>query len=345
MKILAYRFSSFGDVALVVPVIRSVIDSNNQVEITFVSRKIFEPLFHDIPRFNFYGIDLDNYGGVLGLRKLYRELAAFDEWDYVLDLHSVMRSWVLTSFFRFANVPVYSIDKGRREKKQLTRKTNKKFVPLKHSTERTMDVFRVAGIKAVLETNHAIHADSSHQIKRSLEDFVTGHKLKKESKWIALAPFSKHIQKEWSMEKVTQLVQEIVKKGYTVFLFGAGEIETMKLKRIADQYDNVINLAGNLELEVEILLLEDIDVMISMDSFNLHLAGLAGVRVVSIWGATHPFAGFGPLNDNDQYIVQRDDLTCRPCSVFGNKPCFRGDLACLDMGVGLVINALDKALR
>ena len=68
-----------------------------------------------------------------------------------------------------------------------------------------------------------------------------------------------------------------------------------------------------------------------MDSGNMHLAALSGVPVLSIWGATHPDAGFGPWGQGEEAILQipTDELTCRPCSVFGNKPCWRGDLACL----------------
>jgi ADP-heptose:LPS heptosyltransferase len=67
-----------------------------------------------------------------------------------------------------------------------------------------------------------------------------------------------------------------------------------------------------------------------MDSANMHLASLFGVPVVSVWGATHLFAGFMGYGQSADNAVQIDALTCRPCSVFGNKPCFRGDHACME---------------
>jgi ADP-heptose:LPS heptosyltransferase len=75
-----------------------------------------------------------------------------------------------------------------------------------------------------------------------------------------------------------------------------------------------------------------LDGVVAMDSFNMHLAALCNTKVVSIWGGTHHFAGFGPLNDNEKYIVEvsHEELTCRPCSVFGGAPCYRGDWACLN---------------
>ena len=104
-------------------------------------------------------------------------------------------------------------------------------------------------------------------------------------------------------------------------------------------------MADQLSLNEELALLEQVQVMVSMDSFNMHLASLVGIKVVSIWGATHPFAGFGPGKSNEPYMVQRSDLACRPCSVFGNKPCFRGDLACLDISVNEVHAMIKKALK
>jgi ADP-heptose:LPS heptosyltransferase len=68
--------------------------------------------------------------------------------------------------------------------------------------------------------------------------------------------------------------------------------------------------------------------MISMDSSNMHLASLTATPVVSIWGATHPYAGFMGWGQSEENAVQIP-LECRPCSIFGKKPCMRGDYACM----------------
>ena len=72
-----------------------------------------------------------------------------------------------------------------------------------------------------------------------------------------------------------------------------------------------------------------LELMVSMDSANMHLASLVNTPVVSIWGATHPYTGFMGWNQKLENAVQVD-LPCRPCSIFGNKPCLRGDYACLN---------------
>jgi len=53
------------------------------------------------------------------------------------------------------------------------------------------------------------------------------------------------------------------------------------------------------------------------------------VPVVSVWGATHPYAGFLGWRQSPDRCISID-LPCRPCSVFGNKPCLRGDMACMN---------------
>ena len=82
-------------------------------------------------------------------------------------------------------------------------------------------------------------------------------------------------------------------------------------------------------LKEELSLIYQLDVMISMDSANMHLASLVNTPVVSIWGATHPYAGFMGWNQRIDNAVQID-LPCRPCSIYGKKPCYRNDFACMN---------------
>ena len=82
-------------------------------------------------------------------------------------------------------------------------------------------------------------------------------------------------------------------------------------------------------MERELILMSHLDVMVSMDSANMHLASLVNTPVVSIWGATHPYCGFMGYGQKAENALQIENLECRPCSVFGNKPCLHGDYRCL----------------
>lgn len=343
MQLLAYRFSALGDVALTVPALRGVLQENPEIEITLVSTASLAPLFFGIERLNFYGVDLKNYVGITGLYRLFREISSLQEWTAVIDLHSVLRTWTLNNYFRIAGTPVFSIDKGRKEKAALVAKKNKVLKPLKHSAERYLDVFREAGFDCSLADGPVITAKP--EATELLSNFLKSNGIEKTGRWIGLAPFSIHRQKTWPYAMVTALIEDLGREpGLKIFLLG-GPAEQQELHALSSTFEHCHNMAGMFTLEEEIALMYELDAMIAMDSFNMHLAALCDRKVVSIWGGTHQYAGFGPLNQNVKNIVEvpAEDLSCRPCSVFGNKPCYRKDLACLErISPQMVIDKLSQ---
>ena len=81
-----------------------------------------------------------------------------------------------------------------------------------------------------------------------------------------------------------------------ILLFGGGKKEIAILNSLVNNNKNVINLAGQLKFQQELQLISNLDVMLSMDSGNAHIAAMLGVKVITLWGATHPFTGFSPFN-------------------------------------------------
>lgn len=317
--ILAYRFSAFGDVAMLVPVFREFLAQNPDVKITFVSRKNFEALFKDISNLSFYGVDLNDYKGVFGLWRLFKQIKEIKP-DGVADLHFVLRSRILSTFFRLNGVRTVHLHKGKTKKKHLTNVFNVEKQQLKSTTERYADVFRTLGFKL------------------NLSNKLPENNIPKSG--IGFAPFAQHKGKMLPLEKSFELVRRMAAND-KVYLFGGGKKEVEILSDWENKIPNVENLAGKLTLEEELNRISQLKVMISMDSANMHLASLVGTQVVSVWGATHRFAGFLGYGQNVEDIAEVKDLTCRPCSVFGNKPCYRGDYACLnELTVEQILNKL-----
>ena len=62
----------------------------------------------------------------------------------------------------------------------------------------------------------------------------------------------------------------------------------------------------------------------------MHMASLTGTTAVSVWGATSPLAGFLGWNQKKENCIELP-LACRPCSIFGNKPCIYGDYRCMNI--------------
>ena len=318
-----------GDVALTVPVLWAFAQQYPKARITLITREHFAPLFR--------GLDIDfvfpdlygKHKGVVGLYRLFRELKSKNSWDVVVDLHDVLRTKILRFFFRLNNIPISVIDKGRKEKKALTARQNKVLKPLKHTTVRYANVFEQAGFPIDLTNKSAFKSAFSLS-----EELAQAYGEKNQQKWIGIAPFAKHEPKMYPLEKMTEVIDVLIQDGHKIFLLGGGKKEKNLAHEICKTRPKLVNTIGKHTLEDELGLLSRLDVVLTMDSANMHMASLTGTQVVSIWGATHPFAGFSAFGQNDTHAVQisADELPCRPCSVFGNKPCHRGDHACM-MGI------------
>ncbi len=322
--ILAIRFSAMGDVAMTVPVIKNVLQQNPALQITVVSNSFLKPLFQNIDRCHFYGASLkEQHKGVAGMYRLYKELKATSKFDAIADLHSVLRSSILKLFFRYSNVPTATINKGRAEKKALTRKDHKVFNPLIPMYERYADVFQKLGINIIL--NNQAPFPKNQIIPEEIKNIFSSYK-----KIIGIAPFAQYEEKMYPLKETKVVVQQLAAENNLVLLFGGAKNEAAILQQWCAEIPNVHNMAGKFSFAQELAIISNLTTMVSMDSANMHLASLFGVPVVSIWGATHPFAGFNGWAQQQKNIVQAQ-LYCRPCSVFGNKPCYRGDHACMQM--------------
>lgn len=291
------------------PVFREFLEQNPDVEIIMVSRSNFEDLFADIPNVIFKGINLDDYKGFFGLRRLSNELVKEFNPDLIANLHDVIRTKILDKIYRRKGLKVFKIDKGKEEKERLTDIWNLDKVQLKKTVERYADVFREMGFKVEL----------SHQLRPK-----SGEKS-----GIGFAPFAQHTGKMYPLEKSYELARGLAKK-YPVYFFGGGKKETETLEKWESEIPNTKSLSGKLSLSEELQKISELELMISMDSANMHLASLVGTRCISIWGSTHPYAGFLGFGQSEEDVIQVKDLTCRPCSVFGDKECYRGDWACLE---------------
>ena len=322
--ILAIRFSSLGDIAMTVPVLNSFAKRYPEHQITLLSRTYAAPLFeHTLPNVHFMGVELKEYDGMTGLYKLYDELQS-QKFDAVADLHDVLRSIVLRAFFKRAGVAVAYINKNRHERQQLIRTRHRELEQLISQEE------RYAIVLAELGFPFSIEYDSIFLPKvKDLEavSAVTGQK--ENFHWIGIAPFAAHKGKIYPLSQMEKVIHSLSqKKNVKVFLFGAGKKESQWCEKWSKTYPNTTSLIGRFSLSEEMALISHLDVMLTMDSANMHLASLMQTPVVSIWGATHPFAGFAGHQTAGSRMLQKD-LPCRPCSIFGKKKCSKGTYECL----------------
>ena len=243
-------------------------------------------------------------------------------------------------------VPSVTIDKGRTEKKELTRQENKIRRQLPHSVERYAQLLEKAGF-ALQPSPHFRFAPVA-SAQDELATFLDHCQPASNVPWLGIAPFAQHPQKMWPFDRFAPLLDRLLTdRKRQNFLFGGGPAEIAQLETLQQRFPKVVVVAGRLSLAAELLLISQLSGMVCMDSGNMHLAALSGVPVLSIWGSTHPDAGFGPWGQGNEAIIQVpvEELTCRPCSVFGNIPCLRGDLACLNwISVDTVASRVEQML-
>jgi len=305
-----------GDVAMTVPVIRAFVEQNSNVKITVVSRPFFKPFFNGIPNVNFFSVDVKGrHKGFLGILKLHSDLKQLNI-DAVADLHNVLRSQILRTLFALRGKKVAYTDKGRVEKRALTRAQNKIFSPIKTMVERHVDTFNQLGFKVDLSN------PKFPQKVNLAEDILKITEVKTTQKWIGIAPFAQYDSKVYPQDLMEKVIEELVSDTTNkIFLFGGGNKEIEILNSFSNCNQNVINVAGKLKLQQELDLISNLDVMLSMDSGNSHMAAMLGIKVITLWGATHPFAGFTPFNQpfENCLVSDREKFPLLPTSVYGNK--------------------------
>lgn len=299
---------------MAVPVIRALTEKHPECKITVLSKPFFKPLFDKIPQVSFFAAQVNTkHKGILGLFKLYRELKK-ENITHVADFHNVLRSKILRTLFIFDGKPCMFIDKGRAEKKALTRAKNKIFKQLKTSPQRYADVLNKLGFTLDLSNPTQIN-------KKKLSKKITLFTGLKEDTWIGIAPFAAFKGKIYPLQLMEEVIKEIASKGFKIFLFGGGKREIEILNSIEKTYKNVINLAGHLSFKEELEVISELDLMVSMDSGNAHLAAMQHIKTITLWGVTHPYAGFAPFHQPDDYCVISDlkKYPKIPCSIYGNK--------------------------
>jgi ADP-heptose:LPS heptosyltransferase len=325
-KVLIIRLSAIGDVAITIPVVYAVAKDNPQDSFTMLTQTFLKPLFVNPPsNLTVIGIDTKTTEKSLAGFLRYAWMLRNHHFDIVIDLHNVIRSWLVDFIFRLSGKKIYIVDKYRKEKRQLTSRPPKTIRPLRPVIERYADVFRKAGFRFEIKLTSLF---SEHTIDKT--DFETLFGTKK-GRWIGIAPFARHKGKIYPLEKMEQVVKVLSEQSaHTIFLIGSAGEEEALLERWEQKYSQVINVANRrLSLDKVLALISMLDVMVCMDSANMHFSSLVDTDVISIWGATHPYLGFNGYRRREDLSIQVD-LPCRPCSGYGAKPCYRGDWVCLN---------------
>ncbi|WP_163396172.1 glycosyltransferase family 9 protein [Flavobacterium limi] len=309
------RLSAMGDVAMTVPVLRAFVKQYPTVKLTVISRPFFKPFFDGIPNLEFFAFDeKEKHKGFPGLLRLFRDLKKL-KIDAFADLHNVLRSEVVSLLFALSGKKKATVDKGREGKKELTRAENKIFKQLPTMFERHAKVFEELGFPLDL-------SNPEFPEKAILSTVITDLIGENYQKLIGIAPFAQYDSKVYPLDLMKEVIAALAQNSnHKILLFGGGKKEIEILDSLSEPFENVINVAGKIKFQHELKLISNLDVMLSMDSGNAHVAAMLGVKVITLWGATHPYAGFLPFNQSLENVLtsDRNQYPKLPTSVYGNK--------------------------
>jgi len=324
MRLLVIRNSAMGDVALTTPVLKGMREQYPDVELVLITRAAFQPFFSSIDGLKLFFSDFKKrHKGFGGLVRLFKDIRRQWEIDYIVDLHDVLRSKIIRLFFRLTGVRAAVIDKGRKEKEALI--SGKKKIQLKHTVERYCDVFAKAGFPVIPAKEKWIIPSPDIVLRTGISaarpDLLN----------IGVAPYAKHKLKLWPENNMVRLLELIGENHRCRFWLFGGIEDSARLFALQCRIAGSTNLSGKLSLDEELAFMSKLDFMIAMDSSNLHMAALVGTKVISIWGGTDPLGGFSAWMQPDNFSIRIpvDELTCRPCTIYGKGECKRLDFACM----------------
>ena len=334
--LLIIRFSALGDVLMSVPVIDALARQYPDLRITVVSRPYVGSVMCLLPEnVSFVGVNLKQYQGLAGLKRLFAELKALQP-TAVADFHNVLRTIYLRFLFRRNGIPTAYLNKDRRQRKKFITAAVK--TQQRTSFEGYQQVLAELGYPVQIDWHQSFSlfgnvpgsgmGTSAETDMKSGTNSQQGEVAFAKEQAIGVAPFAAHKGKIYPLDKMEQVVAALSKRVH-VYLFGAGEEEKALMEQWEQKYPNVESVVGRLaDMGEELRLMSRLRLVLSMDSGNMHLASLAGIPVISIWGATHPLGGFLGWGQSMDNVIQ-ENLPCRPCSIYGNKPCRFGDYRCL----------------
>ena len=312
--LLVFRTSAMGDVAMLAPAVRALKSAYPALRVTVATQAIFRPFFAGL-EVGFLTVAVKGaHHSLYGMWRLAATAKRLGV-DAVADVHGTLRSKTFGLAMRLRGVRVADIRKGRDEKREFIRCGGRGAEPVRHTVLRYCDVFRQLGFEFA-DPGPAAPAVRPNPFGP------------KQGVWVGFAPFSAQQGKTYPEAPAREVVRLLAGRYDRVFVHGGGGVEAGFAQEMERMYPNVTAVYGKVRLAGEMDLISHLDCVVSMDSLVMHLASLVATPVVSVWGATHPGLGFLGYGCSAEHAVQAD-MACRPCSVFGNRPCRYGDFRCI----------------
>jgi lipopolysaccharide heptosyltransferase II len=327
-KILVIRLSSVGDIVLTSPVIRGLKKRFPNSSISILVKEEYKELAWLIPYVN--EVLILPKGGIFKFIRLLNQ----KKFDIVIDLHKNLKSYLIYYLLKATKKIRYKKNVIKRLLLILFSKINFSSLSVIKSYYKCLERLGVTddGLGPKLIVNK-----SNPHIKHLLSYNPEAEKI-----LIAISPFARHKPKQWKIDYFAEVADWIANNiGYVVII--GEEVEQKELFNKLNQ-KRIINLIGKTSLEELVSVISYCKILITNDSGPMHIASALGVRIIAIFGPTTPKFGFAPYGKDN--IILEKQLSCRPCSLHGSKPCKYKHYKCLnEIKPKEVISAVKSLLK
>ena len=326
-KILIIRFSSLGDIILATPLLRVLHIRFPSSRIDFVVRKEYAELIRNNKNLH-YLYEFDARTGMTGLHKLKIQLRA-EHSDLVIDIHNSLRSRYLRWMLGVNEVVVLSKHLfARTILIQLKKNFYHRVISV---ADRYIEPVQQFGIE---NDGQGLELAIPEEIRAQTAAKMKSMEIQPLKRMIGFCPSAKHATKCWPQDRFKELGVKLSKElNATILLFG-GMQDKEKCSAIAQEINlsggegSARDLSGELSILESAVAMEACDLIVTNDTGLMHVASAMKKKVVAIFGPTVREFGFFPVG-KDQVVLERLNLSCRPCSHIGGKSCPEGHFRCM----------------
>ncbi len=307
--IAVIRLGRLGDVTLTSPTVKNLRMLYPESRIIFVTRAMYKPLAEILPGVNEV-LTFPDEGRYFDLVRLTSEIDEYEP-KLIVDLHKNFRSFHLATLTKTPYRVVYH----KRRKERLAAVNDKKFVsPVPH----TVDLYN--GVLDELKGAKLAKWPDLILPDEILDGALPGRDS------VAIVPGASSPVKAWPVKRFAELAERLVydfNLPLKIFLGGQeksleSEFKNLPADRVVFYHNHpLVEIAG---------LLSQCRVTVTNDSGLMHVSSSVGTPTVALFGPTHEQLGFYPLGLHD--IMLSVDESCRPCSLHGNKACYREEQYC-----------------
>lgn len=324
-KTLVIRFSSIGDIVLSTPLLRVLRARFPKSQIDYVTRAEYAELVRHNHNLNLVH-EYDAREGFEGLRRLKKKLRG-EEYDTVVDIHGSLRSGFLRTGLGAQRV--FTINKRKHERFMLVRFKKNLYSDIVSVADRYIEPLEKIGVRS---DGKGPELHIPDEVLFGVSGKMATLRLNRYERTIGLCPTSRHFTKRWPEDRYIALGVRFARENDGKVLIFGGKDDVPLTSRIAVRIneqagaERATDLSGQLSLLETAAALEYCDVVVSNDSGLMHIASAMHRKLVAVFGSTVREFGFFPYGGT---VVERQGLTCRPCSHIGRPTCPEGHFRCM----------------